>query len=175
MRAGKEIGEDGIEDAFEVLQEISARVQTATWVGDCLIYTGAAWHLNYVVGGEVTTLFHLDHPTYLVGYLRTPNRLILVDKDFSVLSYKFLLSIIEYKTLVIRGDLEETAKALESIPKESHNSMAEFLEAKGYVEEALANCVAFFVLVLHGRTTKGEARSGPSWSSRTSSSQTCRL
>jgi coatomer subunit beta' len=138
LESGQEIGEDGIEDAFEVLHEISARVQTATWVGDCLIYTNAAWHLNYVVGGEVTTLFHLDHPMYLVGYLRTLNRLILVDKDFSVLSYKFLLSIIEYKTLVIRGDLEEAAKALESIPKESHNSMAEFLEAKGYVEEALA-------------------------------------
>jgi hypothetical protein len=29
-------------------------------VGDCFIYNNAAWRLNYCVGGEVTTLFHLD-------------------------------------------------------------------------------------------------------------------
>lgn len=29
-------------------------------VGDCFIYNNAAWRLNYCVGGEVTTLHHLD-------------------------------------------------------------------------------------------------------------------
>lgn len=29
-------------------------------VGDCFIYNNAAWRLNYCVGGEVTTLYHLD-------------------------------------------------------------------------------------------------------------------
>ena len=138
LESGQEIPEDGIEDAFDVVHEVSTRAQTAIWVGECLIYTDSAWHLNYVVGGEITTLFHLDHPMYLVGYLRNLNRLILVDKDFSVISYKFLLSIIEYKTLVIRGNMAAAAKALKSIPADHHNSMAEFLEAKGFVEEALA-------------------------------------
>lgn len=29
-------------------------------MGDCFIYNNAAWRLNYCVGGEVTTLHHLD-------------------------------------------------------------------------------------------------------------------
>ena len=113
LESGQEIPEDGVEDAFEVVHEVSTKAQTAIWVGECLIYTDAAWHLNYVVGGEITTLFHLDHPMYLVGYLRNLNRLILVDKDFSVISYKFLLSIIEYKTMVMRGDLQAAQGVLQ--------------------------------------------------------------
>ncbi len=37
----------------------SARLCNAQ-VGDCFIYNNAAWRLNYCVGGEVTTLYHLD-------------------------------------------------------------------------------------------------------------------
>ena len=138
LESGQDLDEDGIEDAFEVLHEVTASVQTAMWAGDCFIYNDKAWHLNYVVGGEVTKVFHLDHPMYIVGYLSSLNRLILVDKEFSVISYKLLLSVIEFKTLVIRGELDSANQVLKSIPHEQHNGIAEFLEAKGYVGEALA-------------------------------------
>lgn len=39
----------------------------------------------------------------------------------SVVSYTLLLSLIEYKTLVLRGDMEEAEKVLESIPKDQLN------------------------------------------------------
>lgn len=50
------------------------------WVGDCFIYTNAAWRLNYCVGGEVTTMFHLDRPMYLLGYLAAQSKVYLIDK-----------------------------------------------------------------------------------------------
>ena len=50
------------------------------WVGDCFIYNNAAWRLNYCVGGEVTTMFHLDRPMYLLGYLASQSRVYLIDK-----------------------------------------------------------------------------------------------
>jgi len=49
-------------------------------VGDCFIYNNAAWRLNYCVGGEVTTLFHLDKPMYLLGYLAAQSRIYLMDR-----------------------------------------------------------------------------------------------
>ena len=39
----------------------------------------------------------------------------------SVVGYTLLLSLIEYKTLVMRGDLERANTLLPSIPKEQHN------------------------------------------------------
>lgn len=39
----------------------------------------------------------------------------------SVMGYTLLLSLIEYKTLVMRGDFERANEILPSIPKEHHN------------------------------------------------------
>lgn len=50
------------------------------WVGDCFIYNNAAWRLNYCVGGEVTTMCHLDRPMYLLGYLAAQSRVYLMDR-----------------------------------------------------------------------------------------------
>jgi len=43
---------------------------------------------------------------------------------YSVVGYTLLLSLIEYKTLVMRGDLERANEILPSIPKEHHNRFA---------------------------------------------------
>lgn len=40
---------------------------------------------------------------------------------YSIIGYTLLLSLIEYKTLVMRGDLEQANQVLPSIPKEHHN------------------------------------------------------
>jgi coatomer subunit beta' len=74
---------------------------------------------------------------YLIGYLAAQNRVYLIDKDFSVVSYTLLLSLIEYKTLVLRGEFEAAEELLPTIPKERHNNMARFLESRGLVSDAL--------------------------------------
>lgn len=53
-------GEDGVEDAFDVIGEIEETVKTGCWVGDCFIYTNSVNRLNYYVGGEIVTIAHLD-------------------------------------------------------------------------------------------------------------------
>ncbi|AQK59840.1 Putative coatomer beta subunit family protein [Zea mays] len=134
---GGSAGEEGVEDAFELLHEINERVRTGLWVGDCFIYNNSSWRLNYCVGGEVTTLFHLDRPMYLLGYLANQSRVYLIDKQFNVVGYTLLLSLIEYKTLVMRGDFDRANDVLSSIPKEQYDSVARFLESRGMLEEAL--------------------------------------
>lgn len=49
-------------------------------MGDCFIYNNSAWRLNYCVGGEVTTMYHLDRPMYLLGYLASHSKVYLIDK-----------------------------------------------------------------------------------------------
>ena len=56
--------EDGIEEAFEVLGEVSESVKTGLWVGDCFIYTNSVNRLNYYVGGEIVTVSHLDRSLF---------------------------------------------------------------------------------------------------------------
>ncbi|PIA42559.1 hypothetical protein AQUCO_02000182v1 [Aquilegia coerulea] len=137
LDSGKPVDEEGVEDAFELLTETNERVRTGIWVGDCFIYNNSSWRLNYCVGGEVTTMFHLDRPMYLLGYLANQSRVYLIDKEFNVMGYTLLLSLIEYKTLVIRGDVERANEILPSIPKDHHNSVAHFLESRGMLEDAL--------------------------------------
>ncbi|XP_022948530.1 coatomer subunit beta'-2-like [Cucurbita moschata] len=137
LDSGRPVDEQGVEDAFELLHEVNERVRTGLWVGDCFIYNNSSWRLNYCVGGEVTTMFHLDRPMYLLGYLASQSRVYLIDKEFNVVGYTLLLSLIEYKTLVMRGDYERANEVLPSIPKEHRNSVARFLESRGMIEEAL--------------------------------------
>ncbi|AQK80377.1 Coatomer subunit beta'-3, partial [Zea mays] len=136
LEGGKPVDE-GVEDAFELLHEVNERVRTGIWVGDCFIYNNSLWRLNYCVGGEVTTMYHLDRPMYLLGYLANQSRVYLIDKEFNIIGYTLLLSLIEYKTLVMRGDLEHANEILSSIPKAQYNSVAHFLESRGMLEEAL--------------------------------------
>jgi len=74
---------------------------------------------------------------YLLGYIANQSRVYLVDKEFNVIGYTLLLSLIEYKTLVMRGDLDKANEILPTIPKEQLNNVAHFLESRGMIEDAL--------------------------------------
>ncbi|KAL4274077.1 hypothetical protein GQ457_13G013480 [Hibiscus cannabinus] len=124
LDSGRPVDEQGVKDAFELLHETNERIRTDLWVGDCFIYNNSSWRLNYCVGGEVTTMFHLDRPMYLLGYLPSQSWVYVIDKLFNVMGYTLLLNLIEYMTLVMRGD---TIIAI----------VAHFLESRGMVEDAL--------------------------------------
>ncbi len=53
--------------AFELEATIQEKVSSGQWVGECFLFTNEARKLNYVVGGEVMTLVHLNHALYLLG------------------------------------------------------------------------------------------------------------
>ena len=129
---------EDIEDAFEMVAEMSEVVKTGLWVGDCFIYTNSVNRVNYFVGGEVVTVSHLDRPMYLLGYVPRDNRLYLCDKELSVVSYSLLLSVLEYQTAVMRKDFETADRVLPTVPKEHRTRVAHFLEKQGFKEQALA-------------------------------------
>jgi len=137
LASGEDLGEEGLEEAFEVLYEIPEKVRTASWVGDCFIYTNSNRKLNYCVGGEIVTISHLDRSMYLLGYIPRDNRLYLLDKSLNIVSYTLHLTIVNYQTAVLRKDFEEAQKILPKIPHEHRNRIAQFLDAQGLKEQAL--------------------------------------
>ncbi|KAF9195876.1 hypothetical protein BGZ50_003137 [Haplosporangium sp. Z 11] len=137
VEAGGQVGEEGVEEALEFVSEIPETVQTGSWVGDCFIYTNTANRLNYLVGGQSQAIAHFDTPHYLLGYIPRDNRLYLVDKDVNIVSYGISLSVIEYQTAVLRGDMETAEALLPRVPHDQLNKIARFLEAQEHKELAL--------------------------------------
>ena len=86
-------------------------------MGDCFLYTNGASKLNYYVGGEVMTLSHLNTPMYLLGFVPKEDRVFLIDKSYNVVSYKLLLSVLNYQTAVVRKDFVTANSILPSIPR----------------------------------------------------------
>ncbi|KAJ3004069.1 UNVERIFIED_CONTAM: Coatomer subunit beta', partial [Siphonaria sp. JEL0065] len=131
------IGEEGIESAFDFVAEVSETIKTACWVGDCFIYTNTANRLNYLVGGNVSTISHFDSTMYLLGYIPRDNRVYLADKDLNVFSYALPVSLIEYQTHILRGDLASAQAVLPNVPADQRGRIARFLESQDLKEEAL--------------------------------------
>lgn len=131
------LGEDGLEEAFDVLSEVHEQVKTGLWVGDCFIYTNSVNRINYYVGGEIVTISHLDRTMYLLGYVAKDNRLYLGDKELNVTSFSLLLSVLEYQTAVMRSDFDTADRVLPTIPKEHRTRVAHFLEKQGFKPQAL--------------------------------------
>ncbi|KAI6202597.1 WD40 repeat and Coatomer domain containing protein [Aphelenchoides besseyi] len=133
----EDITEDGIEDLFEVVGEQAESVKTGIWVGDCFIFTTSLNRLSYYVGGEIVTIAHLDHPIYLLGYIEKDNRIYACDKDHNIVSYKLLLSVLQYQTAVMRRDFDAANQILKSIPRDQKTRVAQFLEKQGFKKQAL--------------------------------------
>ncbi|KAJ2902174.1 hypothetical protein MKZ38_000972 [Zalerion maritima] len=136
MQSGQ-IDEDGIEAAFEVITDISESVRTGEWVGDCFIYTNSTNRLNYLVGDQTYTVSHFDQPQYILGYIQRDSRIYLADKDVNVTSFALSLPVLEYQTLVLRGDMETAEDLLPTIPSDQLNKVARFLEGQGHKDLAL--------------------------------------
>ncbi|KAK3070643.1 Coatomer subunit beta' [Teratosphaeriaceae sp. CCFEE 6253] len=136
LQAGT-VEEDGVEEAFEVVCDINESVRTGQWIGDCFVYTNATNRLNYLVGDQTYTIAHFDQPHYVLGYLARDGRVYVCDKDVQVSSFALSVAVIEYQTLVLRGDLETANEMLPDIPAEQRNKIARFLEGQGYKAQAL--------------------------------------
>jgi coatomer subunit beta' len=132
-----EVEDDGVESAFEVVTDINETIRTGEWVGDCFIYTNSTNRLNYLVGDQTYTISHFDSPMYLLGYIPRDSRIYLADKDVRVVSYSLSLNVVEYQTVVLRGDMDAAAELLKEIPADQKNKIARFLEGQGYKELAL--------------------------------------
>ncbi|KAG9050527.1 hypothetical protein FS837_004711 [Tulasnella sp. UAMH 9824] len=137
LDSGVDTGDEGVEEAFDMVGEVPEVVKTAKWIGDCFVYTNAANRLNYLVGQQSHTITQFDNPMYLLGYMPAQNRIFLVDKQVNLYSFSLSLSLVEYQTAILRGDLDAAAEILPSVPADQRNRVARFLETQGQKQLAL--------------------------------------
>ncbi|EQC36489.1 hypothetical protein, variant 1 [Saprolegnia diclina VS20] len=130
-------GPDGVEGSFELLHEMSEKVGSGTWIGDCFLYVNATGRLNYYVGGEIMTVSHLPSKMYLLGYLPRENVVFLMDKAKHVTSFTLNVVLLEYQTAVVRRDFDAANAILPRLPSDQMDAVARFLESQGFKEEAL--------------------------------------
>lgn len=133
------IDEDGVEDAFDVLYEVSEGITSGKWVGDVFIFTTPTNRLNYFVGGKIYNLAHFDKQMYLLGYLPRDDKVYLADKDIHVYGYELSIDVLEFETLVLRGELAEAkSSVLPNVQgKENLLKISRFLEGQDLFEDAL--------------------------------------
>lgn len=120
-----------------MVTDVNETVLSGEWIGDAFVYSTSN-RLSYLVGDQVNTISTFDTPQFILGYLPRDGRLYLTNKDFNVISFALALSVVEYQTLVLRGDLEGAQALLPDIPADQTNKLARFLEGQNYKEEALA-------------------------------------
>ena len=115
-------------------------MRTAKWVGDVCIYTTLN-RLQYLVGEQAYTITHIDPGLYLLGYVARDGRVYLTDKDMNIVSYALSLSVVEYQTVVLRGDMDTAETLLSQIPVDQLPKIARFLEGQGcsYLTIYIAN------------------------------------
>ena len=68
---------------------------------------------------------------YLLGFIPAHNRIYVCDKDVNIFAYTLNLSVIDYQTAIMRGDMATAEGLLPSIPNDQRNKVARFLEAQG--------------------------------------------
>ena len=133
-----EVSEQGIDNSFELEQEVAEKVKNGYFVGDCFIYINAIGRLNYYIGGEIITLAHLTkNNMQLLGYLPKENKVYVMDKSHNIYAYSLLLNVLIYQTAIVRRDMEGAKKALVSVPTDQYNKLARFLEAQDLKQMAM--------------------------------------
>ena len=133
-------------EVFELLHEVPDAALTCVWVGDAFVYANGARKLCVCVGGDVTTLAHWDRPQLLLGAVTgaaaaggaaassgpaSSGRVYAIDRAHGISGYSLQLPVIEYKSMVLAGDMEGAAAALSAVPAASRDDVARFLEKRG--------------------------------------------
>mgnify|MGYP001571878758 CR=1 FL=1 len=129
--------DDGLDIAFDLVEEVDDKIKHVTWVGDCLVYVTQNDKLNYYIGGEINTITVLPRGYFFLGFVPKENRLFCIDKERSVVSYQLFVSVIECCTHLVAGNLDAAVEVLPRVPPSMCVKVAQFAQSRGYPKLAL--------------------------------------
>jgi coatomer subunit beta' len=90
-----EIDEDGIEEAFNFIEEFSETIMSGTWISnDCFVFANSKGSISYLIGNKVIKHCSYDKKYFIIGYDGKLNRLYLSDKQVNIISYQLLLPLV---------------------------------------------------------------------------------
>jgi coatomer subunit beta' len=74
---------------------------------------------------------------YLLSYSARESKIYLADRDVNIYAWSLSLTVIEYQTAILRGDLDTAAEILPTIPTDQRNRIARFLESQDLKDLAM--------------------------------------
>eukprot|EP00760_Papus_ankaliazontas_P031065 PhM_4_TR5174/c1_g1_i1/m.27073/K17302/COPB2, SEC27; coatomer subunit beta' len=134
---GRDNSPDGLEFAFEVVEELDERVRQGQWIGDVFLFTNKSHRVNYYVAGNVYTITVMERPAYLLGFVAKENRVYLMDKERAVISFSLPIALLEFKTAIAANNLDAAQALLSKVPKSLMGRVAKFLDHQGHKELAM--------------------------------------
>mmetsp|Transcript_28883 Transcript_28883/g.52596 ORF Transcript_28883/g.52596 Transcript_28883/m.52596 type:complete len:898 (-) Transcript_28883:141-2834(-) len=132
-----DLDDEGIEAAFSLVSEVTEKIDSGAWVGECFVYISSTRRLTYMMAGASETLAHLDSVQYLLGYIPEQSKLYIIDKELNICTYALHQALVQYHSAVMRKDMEAAQTFFLQLPETLHNRVARFLEAQGLQEKAL--------------------------------------
>ena len=132
------IGPEGIEDAFDFIDEIHNVTEQAIWVKDYLVYITKNQQLVYYVLGEVHTITTVSKSMSLLGFLYKESKCLLMNKDQKVVLFELCLPVMEFQAYLVNKDIEAIMNLIPSIPEKYIYKLAKQLQMHDYPEQALA-------------------------------------
>ena len=141
---GAQLNEDdgGLENAFELISEISEKVCSSIWIGSdessaAFLYVSGRNKLNVFMGGFSETIAHLDRPMTVLGYLAEQSRIYLLDRNLEIVSFTLDANLLAYQTAILGRNFQLAEAAFSAIPESLYTRAARFLEKQGFQSEAL--------------------------------------
>ena len=129
--------EDGLEEAFNFVDEYTETVQSGLWIsGDCFTFISIRGSISYLIGGKVMKLGNADKKHHILGYDGKQNRLYLVDKNLNIYAHRLLLSMMNFQSCILNNQLDKAQTFIPSIPESFHGKLAKFLELNNQKELA---------------------------------------
>ena len=129
--------DDGLEEAFNFVDEYSETVQSGLWVsGDCFTFINIRGSISYLIGGKILKLGNADKKHHILGYDGRQNRLYLVDKNLNIYAHRLLLAMMNFQACVLKNEVERAQSLVPTIPESFHGKLAKFLELNNQKELA---------------------------------------
>ena len=129
--------EDGLESAFNFVDEYTETVQSGLWVsGDCFTFINIRGSISYLIGGKIMKLGNADKKQHILGYDGKQNRLYLVDKSLNIYAHRLLLSMMNFQVCILNNQTDKAKSYLPAIPESFHGKLSKFLEINGQKEMA---------------------------------------
>ena len=113
-----------------MIEEFQENVISGLWLsGECFAYTTAKGRLCYLIGNKVQVQAHVDKKFFLLGYISSQNRLYLINKSLTMVSYQVLTSVLNFQTAIIREEHKKARELLKNVPDSMLGKLAKFLES----------------------------------------------
>lgn len=106
----EEPNEEGCEEAFELLMELTEVIVSGIWFEEVFVYVNDKNKVNYVIDTNIFSITTLSGNYTLLGYHQGSNSLYFMNKTFQLIFYTFPIAFVHYQDKIMKKQYDEAEK-----------------------------------------------------------------